>query len=93
MKYLLVLIVVGVGLWMLAARFRKPRDPSKSTDADGAPHAAPRDGAGAGTGTAKAEPGQMVACRHCGVHLPAEEAIFDGQLPYCGPSHRQAGPR
>jgi uncharacterized protein len=102
MKYLLVLIVVGVGLWMLAARFRKPRDPrdtrdrrdpSKSTAADGAPHAAPRDGAGAGTGTAKAEPGQMVACRHCGVHLPAEEAVFDGQLPYCGPSHRQAGPR
>ena len=93
MKYLLVLIVVGVGLWMLAARFRKPRDPSKSTAADGAPHAAPRDGAGAGTGTAKAEPGQMVACRHCGVHLPADEAVFDGQLPYCGPSHRQAGPR
>ena len=93
MKYLLVLIVVGVGLWMLAARLRKPRDPSKSTAADGAPHAAPRDGAGAGTGTAKAEPGQMVACRHCGVHLPAEEAVFDGQLPYCGPSHRQAGPR
>lgn len=93
MKYLLVLIVVGVGLWMLAARLRKPRDPSKSTAADGAPHAAPREGAGAGTGTAKAEPGQMVACRHCGVHLPAEEAVFDGQLPYCGPSHRQAGPR
>ena len=99
MKYLLVLIVVGVGLWMLAARFRKPRnphkpaqpgrDPSAGTPAGGETRTPSREGAGAD----KAVPGQMVACRHCGVHLPADEAVFDGQMPYCGTSHRQAGPR
>jgi uncharacterized protein len=93
MKYLLVLVVVVVGIWMLASRFRKPRDPGpgRSTGAapGGSPQAAPSEGAGAD----KAAPCEMVACRHCGVHLPANEAVFDGQLPYCGPSHRQAGPR
>jgi uncharacterized protein len=35
----------------------------------------------------------MVGCAHCGVHLPADEAVraADGQ-PYCSDAHRQAGP-
>ena len=76
MKYLLVLVVVVVGIWMLASRFRKPRDPGpgRSTGAapGGSPQAAPSEGAGAD----KAAPGEMVACRHCGVHLPADEAFL-----------------
>ena len=33
----------------------------------------------------------MLACRHCGVHLPRNEACWDeGGAPYCGPAHRQA---
>jgi uncharacterized protein len=40
------------------------------------------------------EPAQMLACSHCGVHLPRAEAAFDaaGQ-PYCSAEHRVAGPR
>ncbi len=43
------------------------------------------------------QPGLMVSCRHCGVHLPASEAISDAQGHYCSVEHlrlqreRQAG--
>lgn len=37
---------------------------------------------------------EMVDCAHCGVHLPATEAVRgeDGRH-YCSPAHRLAGPR
>jgi uncharacterized protein len=41
-----------------------------------------------------AQPAQMVACAHCGVHLPRPDALFDPSgRPYCGEPHRVAGPR
>jgi uncharacterized protein len=31
----------------------------------------------------------MVACAHCGMHLPATEALSDAQgRPFCSPAHR-----
>lgn len=43
---------------------------------------------------APAAPVEMVACAHCGVHLPADEAVADaGGRRYCGEAHRLAGPR
>jgi uncharacterized protein len=35
----------------------------------------------------------FVACAHCGVHLPAADAVTDGALRYCSDAHRLAGPR
>jgi uncharacterized protein len=36
----------------------------------------------------------MVACTHCGLHLPQADALFDAAgRPYCGEAHRLAGPR
>lgn len=35
----------------------------------------------------------MVACAHCGIHLPASEALRDAaDRPYCSAPHRDAGP-
>jgi uncharacterized protein len=40
------------------------------------------------------QPAEMVACAHCGVHLPRPDALFDpAGRPYCGEPHRVAGPR
>lgn len=43
---------------------------------------------------APAEPGHMVACAHCGLHLPEPDAIRAssnaGQLFYCGAEHARA---
>jgi len=35
----------------------------------------------------------MVACAHCGVHLPRSEALADGARLFCSAAHRLAGPR
>lgn len=34
----------------------------------------------------------IVACRHCGVHVPRSEAVEDATGVYCNESHRLAGP-
>jgi uncharacterized protein len=49
-----------------------------------------------GRGSGRSAPREvegMVACAHCGVHLPASEAVRQGALHYCGTAHRDAGPR
>lgn len=76
MKYLLVLLVVVVGLWLLTGRRGRQPPPAK-TAKPGARDAAP----------------EMVACAHCGVHVPAPEALRDAQgRPFCEEAHRIAGP-
>jgi uncharacterized protein len=34
------------------------------------------------------EPQPMVACAHCGLHLPQSEAVASDRAFYCSPSHR-----
>lgn len=35
----------------------------------------------------------MVACAHCGVHLPASLALSGQGRAYCSAAHRDGGPR
>ena len=35
-------------------------------------------------------PAEMVACHHCGVHLPAADAVAGRQHLYCCAAHRHA---
>lgn len=37
-------------------------------------------------------PQAMVRCAHCGLHLPAADAVDDGALHYCSDAHRRLGP-
>ncbi len=37
-----------------------------------------------------AAPASMVACAHCGLHLPTDEALPGRQGSYCSAAHRQA---
>lgn len=34
----------------------------------------------------------MVACRHCGLHLPASDALAGPDGPYCSAEHLRLGP-
>jgi uncharacterized protein len=78
MLRILILVAVVVGLAMWLLKGRRT----------GAPPARRSEGA-AGT-----QPAAMVACAHCGVHLPKPEATFDAEgRSYCGEAHRVAGPR
>lgn len=79
-KLLVVLLVVAVALWALLSRTRGGRRPTREQRRKKSPEAA---------GTAQ----DMARCAHCGVHLPASEAVHAGGLSYCGAEHAAAGPR
>ncbi len=54
-----------------------------------APAPAPRRGQPARGGALT----QMRRCAHCGVHVPADEAVVDtADRPYCSLAHRDLGP-
>jgi uncharacterized protein len=75
---ILVWLVLIVAGWM----FLRPRGKGASLRG-GAP--GPR---------AVAPPEAMVDCAHCGLHLPASEAVQgDAGQVYCSAAHRAAGPR
>ena len=75
MKYLLVLlvIVVAVGTWRNKRRAE----------------VAERQAAGTRPAPALKQPQNMVACAHCGLHLPHADAVTDGENQYyCSAEHR-----
>ena len=75
MKYLLVLVV----LWVAFTIWRNNRRREEQERAE-APPKRPLPG-----------PQAMVECAHCGLHLPAADALpgKDGKV-YCSAAHRQA---
>lgn len=78
-KLLILLAVVVLAVLLLSKARGRTRKPPQ----DGAKGAAPAD-----------EPPKMVACAHCGVHLPQPDALIDAAgRHYCGEPHRLAGPR
>ena len=43
--------------------------------------------------SAPAAPQDMVACAHCGVHLPQDRALSSRQEWYCTQAHLEQGPK
>lgn len=84
MKYLLV-IGIALGVYWL---WRQGRLEAQREQAAARP---PRRAAA----TAPVGPQDMVACAHCGLHLPRSEALADGpggSAPfYCCAEHRHSG--
>jgi uncharacterized protein len=78
---MLLLIVAGLAWWVFS-RVGRLRGGA----------GAPASGSGARK-PAEATQQEMVACDHCGVHLPRGEALLVGDRAYCGEPHRQLGPR
>lgn len=82
MKYLLLVLVIGVVLVVMSARRRSDVD-RRTPRADARTRR---------SRAAQAAP--MLACAHCGVHLPRDDAVLDAAgRAYCGPAHSVAGPR
>ncbi|MFO1228190.1 PP0621 family protein [Roseateles sp.] len=74
MKYLLLLILLAVVFYMLG---RKRQPPPAQPPASSAP---PTVGRG--------QP--MVACAHCGLHLPEQESLPGRGGAFCSAEHRAA---
>ena len=86
MKFLLLIVVIGIALWLFKARGRTP----------GAPPAGktPKPTRSAAPDKPEPEPTVMLACAHCGVHLPQADTVLDAAgRPFCTEAHRLAGPR
>ena len=82
MKYLLVLlvIVIAVGVWRSRPRAQTIEARRPAARAD-----------------SRLQPPQdMVACAHCGLHLPRSDALVLGNASrpayYCSAEHRAQGP-
>lgn len=88
MKYLILLAVVGLAIWWLRrgrAADEQPRRAARKAGDKGGEKATP---------SSAAQPTPMLACAHCGVHLPQAEAVLDATgRPFCGEAHRLAGKR
>lgn len=92
MKFLLVLLVVLGGAWLLLGR--KRGGGGSRGDGDGLPGRGPADDRVAPAKPPVIEAVTMVACAHCGVHLPAADLLFDtAGRPFCSDAHLLAGPR
>jgi uncharacterized protein len=78
MKYVVLVVVLLVVLWLMFGRSRRQDDVAQREARPARVNA----------------PATMLACAHCGVHLPQPDALFDAAgRPYCGEPHRLAGPR
>jgi uncharacterized protein len=79
MKFLIVLVALVVLVWLLLGSARRRTKGPRRQAANAPPPATAVEG--------------MVACVHCGVHLPSSQALTVRGQPYCSAAHRDAGPR
>ena len=79
MKFLIALVVIIAVVWLVRAA-RKDTPADKKT-----PPPPPQRPTG---NVAQREPAAMLQCRHCGLHLPSDEAIQGQQGAYCTQAHR-----
>lgn len=84
MKYLLVLAVLWVAIWLWRKNRREEmRDAQREKAARAQRQPA-----------APAAPKAMLRCAHCGLHLPAGDALGGpGDAVYCSAAHREAAER
>ena len=81
MKLLVVLLALVLLVWLVRGRSRRRSDTLRSGSAAASkPGPAPQAEA-------------MLACAHCGVHLPASLALQAQGHAYCSAAHRDAGPQ
>ncbi len=84
LKYLLIAVVV---VWLLYSPFLRRARQLMRKQRPAAPTATP------GSTPKPPQVEDMVACAHCGVHLPASEACRDtAGRSYCSAAHHDAGP-
>lgn len=74
MRFFLLLALFFVVVWLIRGGRRGSRPESPAQ----------------GQVPPQADAESMVACRHCGVHLPQSEAVSGGAGWFCGEAHRVA---
>ncbi|MFN4103415.1 MAG: PP0621 family protein [Tepidimonas sp.] len=76
-KWLVVIGVVVLGyVWWKHQRQQEQAERTRAAQRRATPAAPP-------------PPSQMITCRHCGVHLPAGDAVRGAVGLYCSDEHRR----
>jgi uncharacterized protein len=83
MKYLLIFIVLFIAIWLFRKGQRKEEQEAARKARPVPQKTPPTVGA----------PQAMLRCAHCGLHLPATDAIAGPAGVYCSVAHRQAAER
>lgn len=86
-RILIILGLVALALWMLRKALGRPvahkvqdAEEAKTTRTAGDQKDPPALG--------------LVACTHCGLHLPRSEAVWQADQPFCSEAHaRTSGPK
>lgn len=82
MKWLLSILVVVLGfMWWKQQRKRDALEKSEAPPPKPVPRASPKSGASV----------EMLACAHCGLHMPAHEMVQREGKVYCGEAHAKLG--
>jgi uncharacterized protein len=79
MKFVLVILVVLAGVWLW--RRNRAEDARDEAEAAAQAHKAPKHP------PVVRVPTEVVSCRHCGLHLPAADAVAGTQGAYCSQEH------
>lgn len=82
MKFVLVILVVLAGVWLWRRnRAEEARDEAEADRARAQQTPAPP--------PAVQAPAEMVSCQHCGLHLPAADAVAGTRGVYCSSEHQR----
>jgi uncharacterized protein len=85
-RILIILGLIALALWVLRKALGRP-DADKAA---GGSDAKPASGAKKKKDTPALD---LIACSHCGLHLPRTEAIWRADQPFCCEDHaRKSGP-
>ncbi len=79
MRNILIFILVLIAIWWVRRALQRMRE-------GGAAKRAHKAGRASG-------PERMLACDHCGVHVPESEGVRQGDAFFCSEEHRRLGAR
>lgn len=82
MRNLLLFVLIVFAIWWVRRALRKPGDGGGKPSAPGGRDARKLDG-----------PEPMLACAHCGVHVPESEGVRSSDEFFCCDEHRRLGVR
>lgn len=86
MKFLIFLLAVLFGVWLWRKnRLRTLLEKQKNQDENSA-----KAGPKAANSQTSLQPSPMLACHHCGLHMPESDMLKGLAGPYCTEAHRQA---
>lgn len=80
MRNILIFILLLIVIWWVRRALQRP---PRGTGSPGS--------LGAGRGSTSDNPEHMLACAHCGVHVPESEGVHDGNAFFCSEDHRRLG--